>query len=134
MKSGIGLVLAAVCLSTVCGCASPPEKTGCRFTEKDSGRPVEISLGDSFTVELKSNPTTGFGWQVKPSPEAPKILEVKADNFIAPQSELCGAPGKHVYRFTAAARGKTTLRLVYLRPWEKPPRPAAEFKLPVTVR
>lgn len=134
MKSSIGLTLAAVCISALCGCASSSPKTECRFTEKDSGRPAEIGLGDSFTVELKSNPTTGFGWQVRESPEDPPVLEKKADSFTASQGNLCGAPGKHIYRFTAVSRGKTTLRLVYLRPWEKPPRPAKEFELPVTVR
>ena len=134
MKPSIGIILAAACVSAFCGCASPTEKGECKFTEKDSGRPVEIRLGDSFTVELKSNPSTGYGWKMKDFPAEPRILEMKSENFTAPRGELCGAPGKQVYRFSAASRGKTTLHLLYLRPWEKPPRPAAEFKLPVTVQ
>jgi len=134
MKPSIGITLAAVCVSALCGCATPTEKSEIKFTEKDSGRPVEIRLGDSFTVELKSNPSTGYGWKMKDSPTEPRIIEMKAESFTAPQGVSCGAPGKKFYRFSAVSRGKTTLHLLYLRPWEKPPRPAAEFKLPVTVR
>ena len=46
-------------LLLVASCRSPRQL---ELTEKDSGGTFELRVGDTVTVGLKSNPTTGYGW------------------------------------------------------------------------
>ena len=128
------ILLAAFCAAMLFGCAAPPEKKEICLTERDAGRPLTLAAGESFTVDLKSNPSTGFRWRVEPPRPGDGLLEQERDDFAAPPGELCGAPGRQRLTFSAKKPGQTTLRLVYIRPWEKPPRPAGTFQVPVTVK
>jgi predicted secreted protein len=49
-------------------------------------------------------------------------------------SPAIGSDGVFAFEFEAAAAGRTALRLVYRRPWEKGRRPAQTFKVNVTVQ
>ena len=128
------ILLATCCAAMLSGCSTPSEKKEILLTERDTDRPLTLAAGGSFAVELKSNPTTGYRWQAEPARSGEALLKPERDDFIAPQGELCGAPGRQRLTFTALKPGRTTLHLVYIRPWEKPPRPAATFQVPVTVK
>ena len=128
------ILLAAFCAAMLSGCSTPSEKRELVLTERDADRPVTLTAGGTFAVELKSNPTTGYRWKSEPPRSGNEILLLERDDFIAPQGELCGAPGRQRLTFSARKPGKTTLRLIYIRPWEKPLRPVATFRLPVTVK
>ena len=129
------IILFALCAAMLGGCSTPSGKKEILLTERDADRPLTLAAGDSFAVELKSNPTTGYRWQSEPARPGDGLLQQDRDDFAAPQGgELCGAPGRQRLTFSARKPGQTTLRLVYIRPWEKPPRPVAAFQVPVTVR
>ena len=128
------ILLAAFCAAMLSGCATAPEKKEIILTERDAGRPLTLATGESFTVDLKSNPSTGYRWQTEPPRPGNGLLAPERDDFTAPRGDFCGAPGRQRLTFSARKPGQTTLRLIYIRHWEKPPRPAATFKVPVTVR
>ena len=74
------------------------------------------STGDSMetkVIELESNPTTGYSWAIYYSDG----LHVESE-FIPPDSELMGAPGKQVFTITAESPGTYHFKAEYKRPWE----------------
>ena len=104
------------------------------LTEKDSGRTLHLDRGDTFTVQLDSNPTTGYLWQLGTPPYDEQVMIMRGDKYIQPSEQLCGAPGKRSLSFLAEGSGRTGLRLIYVRPWEKNQPPAKEFSLMVIVK
>ena len=137
-KKTFGNLFAVLLLAAAAGCcAEPPRPAGpeaarIRLTEKDDGRQLQLVRGDTLTVELESNPTTGYRWQIA---DAGKngVLKAESVEFLAPETDRCGAPGREKLSFVPAAAGETTLRLVYVRPWEKDQPPARSFRVTVSV-
>ena len=56
------------------------------------------------------------------------------DKYIRPDEQLIGAPGKRSLTFLAKGSGRTGLKLVYRRPWEKSQPPAEEFNVMAVVK
>jgi inhibitor of cysteine peptidase len=100
------------------------------LNEADSGRTIELKCGSFLDIVLEGNPTTGYIWSVT-SKNSPVLPQIKGSEF-KPQSKLIGSGGKFTFHFKAAKHGKTTLTLVYRRPWEKKP-PVKTFRLNITV-
>lgn len=72
-------------------------------------------MGETFSISLKSNPTTGYRWQPEFNSE---FLELLSSEFT-PDSTLIGAPGVETFEFRALKQGKTEITVMYKRPWEK---------------
>lgn len=79
---------------------------------------VEITVGDSFRIELSENPTTGYRWQL-PS-QLPQALRLVEDKF-ATSSTAPGGGGLRHWTFAADAAAVVTLRIELRRSWEKQP-------------
>jgi inhibitor of cysteine peptidase len=85
---------------------------------------INVSVKSSdpiFTIQLKSNPSTGYSWSLKKY-DAKLVVLVK-HTYKRPNTKLIGAPGYEVwtFRMTRAAFAKpqqTTIRFVYARPWK----------------
>jgi inhibitor of cysteine peptidase len=80
---------------------------------EDSGTTVQVTTGDVVTVELESNPSTGYSWVV---PEDLGLLELRDERWVE-DSELVGAPGTTHLEFEVTGTGTMTLDLEYRRPW-----------------
>ena len=107
---------------------------GTSLTEVENGQQVNLEPGDSLTITLESNITTGYSWQVLEID--PTILSQEGDPEYrqSPGSEgLVGAGGAETFHFKAAASGETTLKLGYMRPWESEP-PVEAFEIIVIVQ
>jgi len=107
--------------------AEPPQEKPVK-----PAKPVKIAAqaGKEFTVELVSNPTTGYSWRLaKPLDE--KILKFVGKEYFGKKTKLVGAGGREVWTFRALAKGKAKIELEYVRDWEKKPVPAdtAGFKV-----
>lgn len=74
---------------------------------------VYADVKSVYNWEMESNPTTGYGWFLV----SDEGLKVETD-FIT-KSDLCGAPGTHVFRISSDRKGTFTLTAEYKRPWEK---------------
>ncbi|CBH13715.1 ICP, putative [Trypanosoma brucei gambiense DAL972] len=98
------------------------------FTEEDNNKTIRMVIGETFTIELESNPTTGYTWlrsglagtelsdctfaiQSKFNNRAPH------DNHKNHRRLLVGAGGTMVLEVKALKAGKHTLSLAYGRPW-----------------
>jgi predicted secreted protein len=62
-----------------------------------------------------------------------RVLKPLGQEFEPPTNPIPGAAGYQVFRFQAAQPGRSPLALVYPRPWEPKPEPAATFRLKVVV-
>jgi inhibitor of cysteine peptidase len=122
------IALAAIILSTT-GCSS----SGVALTGKDNGSAVTVNTGDTFTVQLAGNPSTGFTWEAKDLDTS--ILEQVGDpKFDSSNPALVGSGGSLTLTFKALKPGATTLTLIYHRPWETDVAPIDTFSVTVTVK
>jgi len=111
---------------------SASEPVSVKLTDEDLGRTVELGIGETLEVVLSGNPTTGYVWDVASLDR--DILKQVGEIEFKPDREARGSGGKMIMRFTAQAAGKTSLRLIYRRPFEKEKPPAKVFEVTVSVK
>jgi Predicted secreted protein len=126
MKKGVfGLILvslAAVWLLSACSQV---------ISEDMSGQTVTVKKGETFSIKLSGNPTTGYGWKLADFDA--NVLKQEGDPVYRPDSLLTGSGGMYTYKFTAQGAGTTTLNFSYARSWESNP-PYKTFTLTVEVQ
>lgn len=99
--------------------------------EEDSGRQIELAVGEKMLVTLESNPTTGFVWEVADIDE--NVLSQQGTEYDADSPELIGSGGEETFIFEAVGIGETVLLLIYHQPWEDVP-PVEAFSVTVVVK
>ena len=93
---------------------------------------IEAKTGETFTIKLEENPTTGYQWSIAVSDESVVVLD-KDDYEPDDQSgELVGSGGTRVLTFKALKAGTATIGMVYERSWEPNP-DDAKVQFSVTV-
>ena len=108
------LAVLGVAMLLMTACAKPQQIT---LGESDTGRTVEVQAGQSLTVRLPSNATTGFRWTVA---SERLVKQVGESTYDAPQEPgIVGAGGTETFKFKADSPGSGELKLEYRRPWEK---------------
>lgn len=103
-----------------------------KVTDKEAGGSVEVAKGGTLEVTLEGNPTTGYNWEVESVDD--KILKQEGEPEFNAESDAMGAGGMVTLKFKAEEAGKTDLKLVYHRSWEKDEDPAKTFEVSVTVK
>ena len=96
-----------------------------------------MAVGDSFTVTLCSNPTTGFMWSESAQISDQTVLQQTDHQLVMPESEPPpppGTPGQEVWTFQALNKGETTVSMEYSRPWEGGEKGNWTFALTVVVK
>ena len=109
-----------------------------KLDDSTNGSEVTVRLGQTLTVNLKSNPTTGYQWELAECDDA--VVRLVSGHFTPP-SEVTersgalrvGAGGIQTFLFKGSGAGRTTLKLVYRRPWEKDVEPIQTFSVTVRV-
>ena len=95
---------------------------------------VELAAGDSFTVTLGSNRTTGFQWSESAQIDDQSVLEQLAHRFVPPKEDALGAAGKEVWTLKALKEGSTEVSMEYSRPGEGGKKAEWTFRLIVVVK
>ena len=98
---------------------------------------IEVPVGNTLTVILGSNPTTGFRWDEEAQISDIGVLEQVQHEFIGPESEPPpppGTPGQEVWTFKALKEGAAIVSLEYSRPWEGGEKGEWTYNLAVTVK
>lgn len=75
--------------------------------------PVSVQQGQNFTLQLQSNPSTGYQW--KPSFDT-SVVSLKNQQYVADQPVITGSGGKDVFTFQAVKVGSTTITFVHVSP------------------
>jgi len=115
---GVVAALAALSLLALAGCGSSGSNTTTvkKFTDKD--KTITVKKGDTFTITVDSNPTTGYEWQVVTTPDG-KAVKLEKSTYEAPAKQIPGAGGKQVWTFKAVSPGTATFSAKYSRSWEQ---------------
>lgn len=93
---------------------------------------MELTVGESTSITLPGNPTTGYMWGVAESPDAVKV-EIALKEQDSPTG-MVGCPRASVVTITAVQTGQGVVKLVYARPWEKDKAPAETLYINVNVK
>jgi len=107
-----------------------PERT-MEFT--DPLQTINVAVGETFSIVLESNATTGYTWQKQEQPRDSFVIFM-GGTYMAPRTNLAGAGGRQRLVFKAGAPGTEKLAFHYLRPWEKDTEPARSVVFTVVVR
>ncbi len=57
--------------------------------------PIEVEVGQEFAITLRSNPTTGYQWQLVGLSDE-DIVKLVGSEYKGPEAELVGAGGEEV--------------------------------------
>lgn len=128
--------LLACLAAIVAGCArgaAPPSTTPPVLEEGDSGRTLQLGVGDLLDVRLAATPGTGYGWEIA-ALDREVVAERDRPGSRPVEPVRPGSAARETFRFEARRPGTARLLLVYRRPWEHGVPPARTFSLDVTVR
>jgi inhibitor of cysteine peptidase len=141
----ITMVTAMTIVIFLLACSSGPKQTAvevscAEFTnQKNVTKQVEVGAGDTLTVTLCSNPSTGFSWPESAQISDQTIAQQTDHKDVAPEDEagatpVTGAPGTEVWTFEALEKGTSTIYVEYSRPWEGGEKGEWTFRLTVVVK
>lgn len=131
MRRTAAAAMVALAAAAIAGCAA--DSGTVTRSDGDSGKAVQLTVGQKLVVDLEENATTGYSWQLEAA--LPSMLATAGDETRpAGQAGVVGAAGRRVLTYAATRAGNGELRLVYARPWEHGVPPAKTFTVPVTVR
>ena len=110
------ILLGIFFISILSGCNE--ERTDSNTVANTSGT-ITTKVGVNFVINLESNITTGYSWRLV-EPET-GILELVGNEYQPYENtgNMVGSGGTEIWTFKAIDKGKTTITLEYVRPWEK---------------
>jgi len=114
----IFLLLALSSACTVFGPGVGPASSGIvKVSESHDGQTVDVPQGGSLVVSLKSNPSTGYHWEVRDISDREVLGEVGRE-FRPGEAppDMVGVPGLDIWTFKALGRGSAHLRMGYIPP------------------
>ncbi len=141
----IGAAVITLALATAglvfAGCASDKESDvdtpTMALTESDNGASLTVGVGDTITITLAGNPTTGYSWESDLSEADVALLTLvggeptyQADET---DTDVVGAGGTYTFTFEAAAAGQAELKLKYWRSFEAQAEPLETFTIYLTI-
>ena len=91
---------------------------GVMLNSHDNGRELTLYPGQTVTLSLPSNPTTGYEWHISHMPSQ-LLAQVGSSVYQPHQPQAIGSGGKQVFTFTVLQKGHGELHLNYERAWEK---------------
>ena len=120
-------------LTLLAACSSQPGSV--ILQEKQLGNcPMDLRKGQTLTISLPSNPTTGFRWVVADA--APGVLRsLGPEVYTTPEDAgVVGGAGKSTWRYEVYQKGDGRLLMEYRRPWEVEVAPAKVIDCPLSAR
>lgn len=90
--------------------------SGCRKNDLINAD-YEISVDETFQVELVSNPTTGYTWKWA-NEQFTNIVDTINWTYVPDAPELIGGGGKEVWEFRGIQTGIDTIKLEYCQSWD----------------
>lgn len=82
---------------------------------------LKVQHKKKFKIVLESNPTTGYSWYWLNKKTVKNLDSIKHRFVERSEEKKVGVPGKEIWIFYAKNKGKDSILLGYLRPWEENP-------------
>ena len=128
MKKYVGIAVALMAtllvIAAMAGCGNsyttptskttPTKKTTVKIYTQSTTN-ITAKVGDTFIIQLKSNATTGYRWQIT-GPLSPAV--VKVANVYVPNktsSNTVGSGGLENWTFKAVSAGQALIQMEYLQ-------------------
>lgn len=88
-------------------------------TSIDTSSKRHIKVGDTFSIQLRSNPTTDYSWQLA-EPFDKTRLEKVSNHYQADANpnRMVGVGGTETLMFKALKSGHAKIQVRYIRSWE----------------
>lgn len=120
-------------LSVLAACTQTPSNVSLD-DDAQSRCPLALYTGQEVLISLRSNPSTGFRWEVKDA--ASSVLKSLGPEVYSNPEDvgLVGSAGQSTWRYKAEKTGNGHLLMVYRRPWEADVAPASTFDCQVAVQ
>ena len=99
------------------------------LTESDEGRTVRLEAGDTVTIMVPENPTSGYRWTLEENGDEPPV-RVSSDFSLAPSS-LIGGGGLRTFKVLAIKPGIVQLHFKHWRQFQG--EPSVQRRLDVTL-
>jgi inhibitor of cysteine peptidase len=87
-----------------------------KITKGDHEKHLVVQSGDTISLDLEENPTTGFQWEVDGLDS--ELMELSGSSFNLNSPDAIGGGGIHTYQFMPKKPGRTRISLKRWRPWE----------------
>lgn len=81
-----------------------------------SAEPIHLIKDDSYIIELESNPTTGYKWELTSLSKENRVQVEELPYQLS--NQLIGSPGIQSWKVTAKFNGKARAVFNYKQPWE----------------
>lgn len=125
-------LLLPLSLALLAACSQQPKKVVIQEEQQDNC-PLQLQRGQSFILNLPSNPSTGFRWEVNQAASS-VLRSLGPEVYTNPEDAgLVGSAGRSTWRFEAYQSGEDQLHLQYRRPWEHGVAPARIFSCVIRV-
>jgi inhibitor of cysteine peptidase len=86
---------------------------------------IVASVGETFSIELDGNATTGYEWEPQLSDDTLRLVERR----YQPAGTGVGAGGKEIFTFETVKSGRASVSFEYKRPWETEAVEKQDFQL-----
>ena len=93
-----------------------------------------VNKGETFTIELDANPTTGYLWDMRLKAGKATLISQQYTSSAPAGSLVIGGGGVETFVFRAEETGTIELQAEYSRPWEKNAKPAVTQRFDISVR
>jgi predicted secreted protein len=99
--------------------------------------PVQLSVGDTATLQLDGSASTGYSWQLKgPASEYRQVLNIQMIGYVKPalapgERPLMGAPQKFQVVLTGTGAGRAYLVFNYVKTGDPAPAKTQAYKIEV---
>ncbi len=92
---------------------------------------IDLKTGVTFGLLLRSNISTGFGWELKPGYEQKMVNFLGVTDHESDRTEIqrFGSAELEKFVFKSLLSGELEIEFIYCRPWEKEKEP--EKRIPV---
>jgi inhibitor of cysteine peptidase len=101
------------------------------LSQADNGKTIQMHVGETVTLALDSNITTGFAWVIAKNNNS--SLTLKQSDY-ATSGSLDGSGGTQIFTFVAKKTGTTNLQLKYWRSFEGPTSIVQRFAVTVQIQ
>ncbi len=128
MKRFVLLVLLSIAFVTGPGCVGP---AGNQTDENVTV--IKTGIGQEFTIELPSNPATGYSWQLISLPTGSIQLQDKTFKLAEEMENVVGAGGYEIWTFMALKKETVDLVFEYKRSWEQQESPADKSQVRIII-
>lgn len=110
--------LACICISMIAthGCASRTTLLVLDNLKEDTT--IYLKTNQSYLVEVKENPSTGYSWQVDIENNSIELLKEDFKSLTTANDKKVGAGGSKNYEFRANQKGSCEVIFTHGRAWE----------------